>query len=350
MIIHKDSIVCFIGTYTKNKSEGIYRFDFDKQSKTIGKSILAYEVENPTYLAIDYERHILYSTCKIGDKAGVSSFKYWKEQDKLNFVNYNTSEINQPCHISIEKDTQLLVSSNYHENKMIVYNTLEGFILNSKFISSHSGHSINPDRQDAPHIHFSSFTPDKKYILSVDLGIDKIVVYEFKNNEITQRNDLSYSFPEGTGPRHIAFLNNSYTYVLSELTSEIFVLKYVDNENNLFENIQTISALSPDYNKSKSGAAIRIHPNNKFLYTSDRGNNSISLFSILTDGTLKYVNTFSTHGDSPRDFNIDPSGEFLFCANEKSDNVSIFAINKQSGELSFVDSPKVYSPTSIVFA
>lgn len=351
MVLHQNIITAYVGTYTNSKSKGIYRINFNKNSKEIERVDLAYEVENPTYLALDTERHILYSTCKINDKAGVISFKYWQEQDKLNLINYNLSEEKQPCHISTNNDNQVVISSNYHENKMIVYNTLEGIILNYPSIGTHTQFDSDDKLIENPHFHCSMFTFDKKYIISTQLGIDKLAVYELLNGTLSEKSELSYHFPKGTGPRHITYVNSKYIYVLSELTSEIFVLRYKpSNNNNIFENIQVISTMPLNYDGNKSGAAIRIHPNKKFLYTSDRGNNSISLFSInSTDGKLKLLETVSCQGDSPRDFQIDPTGSYLFVANEKSNNISVFSIGPSTGSLTFMNSHEIYSPTCIEF-
>ncbi|OOM07390.1 lactonase family protein [Clostridium saccharobutylicum] len=351
MILQQNIIVGYIGTYTKNESKGIYRLNFNVKSGKVEGINLAYEIGNPTYLCIDKERHIIYSSCKIDDKSGVSSFKYWQEQDKLHLINYNLSEVKPPCHVSIANNKQVLLSSNYHENKMIVYNTLEGIILNYPQIGRHNGSSINTDRQDKPHIHCSIFTEDDKYILCIDLGTDKLNIYTFENDNLVKRDDISFSFPAGTGPRHITYLKSKpFYYVLSELTSEIFVFKYNSKDKVPFTNIQSLSSLPKNYNGDKSGSAICIHENNKFLYTSDRGNNSISLFIIdPDDGKLTLINTFSCNGSSPRDFQIDPTGNFLFCANENSNNVSIFSINQLTGELTFITSINVPTPTCIKF-
>lgn len=344
MILHQNILICFVGTYTKDKSKGIYRINFNINSRKVEKVELSYEIENPTYLSIDKERHILYTSCKINGSAGVASFKYWEEQDKLNLLNYNLCETNQPCHISACTDKQILLSSNYHENKMIVYNTLEGIILNYPLVRSHENETITP------HIHCAMFTFDREYIVAVDLGLDKLFVYQLVNNELILKEDLNYSFPVGTGPRHIVYCNAKYYYVLSEFTSEVFVFKYDNTSDNVFENIQVLSSLPKDYTGAKSGAAIRIHPNKKYLYTSDRGNNSISLFYInSSDGRLKYVETFSCNGDSPRDFQIDPSGCFLFCANEASNSISIYSINQSNGSLKFICTEGIANPTCIEF-
>ncbi|BCZ47950.1 hypothetical protein psyc5s11_40170 [Clostridium gelidum] len=352
MVLHQNIILGFIGTYTKNKSKGIYRINFDITSGKIQKSNLTYEIENPTYLSIDKVRHIVYSTCKIGEKSGVSSFKYWQEQYKLYLINSNLSEEKPPCHVSISNIKQVLISSNYHENKMLVYNTLDGLILNSPALGKHSGYSINISRQEKPHIHCSMFTADEKYILSVDLGIDKMIIYTLEDNNLVKKDNLSYSFPPGTGPRHITYSKTKpFYYILSELTSEVFVFKYNSKSENPFINIQALSSLPKYYSGNKSGAAVRIHENNKFLYTSDRANNSLSLFFINQDnGKLKYIDTFSCNGDSPRDFQLDPTGNFLLCANENSDNISIFSINQTTGVLTFINSETIPTPTCIEFA
>lgn len=352
MILKQDVVVGFIGTYTKNKSKGIYRIDFNTTSGNIEKSNLAYEIENPTYLTIDKEKHILYSTCKINENSGVASFKYWQEKTNLYLINYNLPEEKQPCHVSINTNNHTLITSNYHENKMLVYNTLDGLILNYPLVDSHTGCSINPSRQDKPHIHCSIFTGDEKYILSIDLGIDKMIISKLENNKLISDEHISYSFPSGTGPRHITYSKvKPFYYVISELTSEIFVFNYHPNSEIPFKHIQTLSSLPYNYAGKKSGAAIRIHKNNKFLYTSDRGNNSLSLFHINHEnGSLKYVDTFSCNGDSPRDFQVDPNGNFLLCANENSDNISIFSINQSTGALTFINSESIPTPTCIEFA
>lgn len=352
MVLHQNIIIAYVGTYTSGKSKGIYRINFNRKTNKIEKTDLAYEIENPTYLALDKERHILYSSCKINNKAGVISFKYWQEQDKLNLINYNLSEEKQPCHLSICSDNQVLLSSNYHENKIIAYNTLEGIILNYPSIARHMSPDSDNNLIKNPHFHCSLFTFDNKYLLSTQLGLDKLAVYELNDNNLKENSELSYHFPHGTGPRHIAYNDSKHIYVLSELTSEIFVFNYDSSKNNsnILENIQKISSLPSEYYGNKSGAAIRIHPNKKLLYTSDIRNNSISLFSINPgDGRLRFLNSFSCNGDSPRDFQIDPSGNYLFAANEKSDNISIFSINSSTGALTYICSSEISSPTCIEF-
>lgn len=348
MVVQQNIMSAYVGTYTNGNSKGIYRINFNISSHKTEHINLAYEIENPTYLTVDPERHVLYSTCKINDKAGVISFKYWHEQDKLNLINYNLCETKQPCHVSICESNHILLSSNYHENKLIAYNTLEGLILNYPSVGTYK--PFHNDKIKNPHFHCAMFTFDNEYILSAQLGLDRLAVYKLVNNELVNKTDLNFNFPEKTGPRHLTYFDSNYIYVLSELSSEIFVLKYTPSKDSILENVQTLSSLPKDYKGIKSGAAIRIHPNNKFLYTSDRGNNSISLFLInSSDGKLKLLDTVSCHGNSPRDFQIDPSGKYLLCANEKSNNISVFSINSSTGFLNFLNSSEIPSPTCIQF-
>ncbi|GAA0078379.1 lactonase family protein [Clostridium sp. CTA-5] len=351
MILHQDLIIGFIGTYTKNNTMGIYKFSFNSKIGKIEKINLAYEIDSPNYLAIDKERNILYSACKLNNKSGVASFKFFGEKDSIDLINYNVVEGEAPCHLSIRKDKQLLISSNYYENKMNVYNTLDGIILTSYASAEHKGSSIDPIKQTKPHINCSIFTHDEEFILSVDSGIDKLMLYTFDNNKLLQRDDFSYSFPKGTGPKHITYSKSKpFYYVLSEITSEIFIFKYNKKNKTPFENIQTVSSLAPSYTGKKSGAAIHVHKNNKFLYTSDIEANSISLFYINeNDGKLDYINTFSCNGTSPCDFQIDPAGKYIICGNKDSNNISIFSINQSTGSLKFLGSEHIPAPTCIKF-
>lgn len=351
MVIQQNIITGFIGTYTDKKSEGIYRFNFNTNTESTEKIFLTYSVENPTYLCLDRENNILYTSCKIDDKCGVASLKYYPEKDTLHLVNYNTSENKQPCHVSIDNNKEILMSSNYHENKMIVYETLSGIILNYPFIGSNSGKSINVERQREPHIHCSITNHNNKYILSCDLGIDKLTVYEYKNKKTERKENLDICFPAGSGPRQIVYnINKPYYYVLSELSSEIFVYKYKEEKNSILKHIQTISSTDENYNGEKLGAAIKVHPNGKFLYTTDRGNNTLNLFSInSSNGTLTYVKSYDTEGKCPRDFSIDPEGQYLICANKDSNNISLFSINSNDGDLKFIETAYVPSPSCIIF-
>ena len=342
MILNHDSVIGFIGTYTKNESEGIYKFSFNSALGKFEKIALAYRIQDPAYLAIDDEIHVLYSTCKIDAKSGISSFKFWKEKDYLDLINHNLSDKEQPCHISICEDKQIIISSNYLNNETLLYKKINGIILDSS-------QSINFEQK--LDIRCSIFTRDEKFLISIGLGIDKLIIHKFDNGEIIEQKDSHYNFPPGTGPKYITYckINNTY-YVISETSSEIFVFHYSPSKQRPFNLIQNINILSNKDTDLKCGSKIHIHKNNKFLYACDKVNNCISLFHITAStGKLKRISTYDCKGISPVDLQIDPTGKYLLCANEKSNNISIFSINKVSGELKFTDVAEISSPTSIKF-
>lgn len=345
MILNHDSVIGFIGTYTKNESEGIYKFSFNSTLGKFEKIALAYKMENPTYLAIDDEINVLYSTCKIDAKSGISSFKFWKEKDHLDLINHTLSTEEQPCHITISGNEQILISSNYHENKVLAYKTLNGIILNSLQTIDFNKFDVNTELQ------CSILTRDEKYLVSLGLGIDKLIICKLQNGELIEEKNAHYNFPPGTGPKYITYCKNNNTYyVISEYTSEIFIFHYSPSKECPFSLIQTINILPHEHINLKSGATIHIHKNNKFLYACDKGNNSISLFHINNStGKLKYISIYDCNGIYPIDLKIDPTGKYLLCANEKSNNISIFSINKLTGELKFINTEKISAPSSIEF-
>lgn len=350
MIVHKDIIIGFIGTHTNNDSKGIYKFNFNSSSGKIDRINLAYEINNPNYLAIDKERNILYSTCSIDKKSGVSSFKFFGEKDTVDLINYNVEKGKEPCHVSIRKNKQLLISSNCNENEIKVFNTLDGIILTSH-VTVNDDNSKKSLLKGDSHINCSIFSHDEKYILSVDSAKDILMLYTFNNDKLEAKEHLSYPFPKNSAPRHITYSkSNPYYYVLAEKSCEIFALKYNAQKENPFEKIQVCKIIQDNSCSEKSASAIHVHKNNKFLYTSDIINNTITLFYINDEnGELKYIDVFDCKGECPRDFQIDPTGKFLICGNELSSTLSIFSIQQSNGALKFIGLEKVPSPTCIKF-
>jgi len=201
-------------------------------------------------------------------------------------------------------------------------------------VIQHSGYSVNSDRQQGPHVHCVIFSKDNKYLFAADLGIDKVMIYSFdeKNGELTEQGSIMAE--AGAGPRHFTFHpNNKYAYLIEELTGTISNYRYIGGQ---FELIQNISALPPDYMGSVGSADIHTSPDGKFLYASNRGeSNTIAIFKInQKNGWLTLVGHQSTLGQTPRNFNFDPSGNFLLAANQNSDAIVIFKVDKKTGLLS----------------
>jgi 6-phosphogluconolactonase len=213
----------------------------------------------------------------------------------------------------------------------------DGRIGEASAFIQHTGHGTNPERQEAPHAHSIDLSPDNRFALVDDLGLDQTLIYSFDsaNGSLTANPTLNPAKAEpGSGPRHLAFNpNGKFAYVLNEMASAVSAFRY-DAATGRLDKLQTISALPKTFSGHSEAAEIEVHPSGKFLYALNRGHDSIAVFAIDTNrGTLSPIEYVSTKGQSPRHFEIDPSGSLLFAANEKSDNIVVFHINRQTGRL-----------------
>ncbi|GAA3328231.1 hypothetical protein GCM10020331_071360 [Ectobacillus funiculus] len=201
-----------------------------------------------------------------------------------------------------------------------------------------------------PHAHYSGFTPDeKKYIVAIDLGIDKLITYAVKEGALSEVHALSVK--PGSGPRHLAFHpNGKYAYIMTELSSEVIALAY-NAEDGSFTELQYISTIPADFTENNQGSAIQLSADGRFVYAANRGHNSIAIFSVNQDsGELTFVERTHTEGNWPRDFRIDPTGAFLVASNEESGNLVLFARNEQTGTLQLLQSDvRVPKPVCVAF-
>lgn len=326
----------YIGSYTRRKSTGIRSFNFDLEEKHF-ETYDFLDVENPTYLALSEDKQYLYSSMSRKDLTGVLSLNLKTLSKKeLLFENEAT-----PCYVS--RYNNILLASNYHHGNFDIY-SLKNNMLEKRLKSiNHTGSGPNTDRQESSHIHFSEKSPLTEDIFVTDLGADKVYVYD-SNFNIKKVINLK----AGSGPRHIAFHNEKkILYVFTELTNEVYEIDYSQDEYKITNSIATISK---DKSSQSDGAAIRISKDNRFLYVSNRGDNSISILDISEKNSMSLVDIISTEGDHPRDFNITPDGNYLLAANMNTDNLVLFKVNKETGKLKLLKDD-IYSPepVSIVF-
>lgn len=205
--------------------------------------------------------------------------------------------------------------------------------------------------EGSSHAHYISLTPDEKHVCAVDLGIDKIVGYDFDNGNLVKSDNLTLYLNPGTGPRHMVFHPNSkFAYIITEYSSEIVALEYDACESRL-KVLQYISALPEGFSGESAGGAIHISSDGRFLYASNRGHDSIAVFSIdKATGRIQIVEHTSTQGSHPRDFSIDPTGKYLIVANMNANNVIPFLIDKVTGKLAQVnEAVTIPSPVCIKF-
>ena len=340
-----DEFLVYFGTYTRgeSKSEGIYAYRFNASSGKLSALGLAAETPNPSFLAIHPNGRFLYSVSELsgtgGEEAGaVSAFRIDKMSGRLTLLNKVPAEGSVPCHLDVDRTGKMLAVANYGNGSVSAFPVQAGGRLGKASSSiQHQGSSVNPRRQEGPHAHSVNFSLDNRFLVAADLGLDKVIVYRADPAKATvERNDPpSTKVAPGSGPRHFTFHpSGRYAYLINELLSTVTAFRY-DARRGALSALQTISTLPAGFEEENWTAEVRVHPSGKFLYGSNRGHNSIILFSIDdTTGNLTAVEHVSTQGKQPRNFEIDPSGKFLFAANRETDNVVVFRIDPLTGRLS----------------
>jgi 6-phosphogluconolactonase len=247
-----------------------------------------------------------------------------------------------PCgglvHLTLDKREQFLFAVSFSDASILMYHLNDdGCILDLCCEIIHSSKNLKPIPKDNAHAHHVCLSPDESYLCVCDLGLDTVAIYQvdYKNGNLLKREDLNVELPSGCGPRHMTFHPNcNYAYVLTELSSEVYVLKY--DKDSVFKIIQRTSTLMNSTSESYAGA-IRISKDGKFLYTSNRGDDSIAIFIINEDGTVSLNATVNTHGKHPRDFILCNNDQLLICANKDTDNITIFRRDIDTGSIIFME-------------
>ncbi len=341
-----------IGTYTNScESNGIYVYDFDVDTADFSFKNTSSTVVNPSFLTVSNDNQFVYAVNENGANSAVSSFKFNAKSGAINLINQQDSKGADPCYI-INDDKNVIVA-NYSGGNIAVFGKNEdGSITEAKQVIQHFGKGINVERQEKPHVHMVHFTPDKKFILVNDLGKDKVYSYHYDSNSTHEplRISDSIAVKSVSGPRHLTFSNDGkLVYLLQELDGSLTTFNY---SNGKLKKIDVTTILAKDFKGTFSSADIHISPDGKFLYASNRGEaNTISIFKIKKSGKLESLGQTSTLGQGPRNFAIDPSGNFLLVAHQYSNDVVIFKRDKITGALEDTGK-RIYlcSPVCVVFA
>jgi 6-phosphogluconolactonase len=329
-----------VGTYDSPKSEGIYVYKFNSTDGSV-KEISHVKTSNPSFLAVAGNQKYIYAVSENGDSTGkgggVISFSFNKKTGILTQVSRQSSEGNDPCYISIDQTGKWVIAGNYGSgNFSVLPVTPKGMLGKARQVVQHVGSGPDESRQKSPHVH-AVFLKKNNYDLYVpDLGIDMIMTYRFdgKTGKVIPSKLGHVSTGAGSGPRHIDIHpNGKYVYLVEELSGSIAVFR--DFGNGDLHEIQSLSALPLTYKGPAGGADIHVSPDGKFLYSSNRGSsNTIAIFSIdAKTGMIKLVDHQYTLGETPRNFNFDPSGKFLLVGNQNSHEVVIFKRDLKTGLL-----------------
>ncbi len=347
----------YVGTYAGADNESIFLYSLNIATGELTRVAAIKAGENPSFLALDGQQSYLYAVNETasydGSQSGaVSAFTVNQQTGGLTFVNKVASEGAAPCYIALDDKTVLV--ANYTGGNVAAFPIQEnGALGKAASVNQHEGKSINQERQEGPHAHFIAPTPDKKFVYAVDLGIDKVLGYQLQGGKLVPGSTpVAFASEKGAGPRQLAFHPTApYAYLIHELANSITALRYNSDTGALTE-LQTILTLPAGFKGESYGAAVRVSPDGKFLYGSNRGHNSIVVYAIDENtGGLTLVQHAPTGGDWPRDFNIDASGSVLLVANERSNNIVTFKIDASTGMLTPTGHEvQVPKPVSILVA
>ena len=341
MVSYPAQLRMYIGTYTNGASEGIYTAYFDPGTGAITDIKLASGAENPSFLTVSSDRSLLLAVNELMDYEGSpagSVTSYAIEPDGLlQKIDQRSTQGAHPCYISLTSSDRWALVANYTGGNVIVFPVGEvGHLGPATSLIQHEGSSVNPARQDAPHPHFIAPDPTGEYIIVVDLGIDKTLIYAMdqETGVLTPHSPASVPVEPGAGPRHFAFHPNAeYAFGINELNSTITAYRYGASPGGLVP-VQTISTLPNTFDGDSYCADIHVHPNGRFIYGSNRGHDSIVILSFdPSSGTMSVSGHESTQGQTPRNFTLDPSGLYVLVANQRSDTIVSFNIDQETGIL-----------------
>jgi 6-phosphogluconolactonase len=323
-----------VGTYTENtSSKGIYVYEANVKTGDAHLLFVAENVINPSYVALSPDKKNIYAVNEFNNRSTVSGFTFDEHTGTLQLLNTVYTPDADPCYIAVTD--KHVITAGYTSGSISVFErNSDGSLSNVRQIIRHVGKSVNAARQQTPHVHQAIFTPDRRYLLSCDLGTDKVTAYRYCADDTTKILIAADSIEvkKGSGPRHLAFnTNGDRAYLLQELDGTVTVLS-IDTNAKL--SILQETTISMNNGTENGAAAIHISPDGRFVYATNRGTaNNITCFAVQENGQLEWIEQVAAGGNGPRDFTITPDGNYLFVANQQTGNITIFKRNRDTGKL-----------------
>lgn len=331
-----------VGTYTRRRGLGIHVYRFDAATGELEPAGLARDLVNPTYIAVNPSGRQMYAVSEVGELAGtpagaVGAYSVDRDSGELTFLNVESSGGTGPCHLAVDRTGSYVLAANYQGGSVAMLPIRDdGSLGPATDFVQHEGSSVDPARQTRPHAHSCTVDPDNRFLLVADLGLDRIMVYRL---DLDRGKLLPHDVPwaqasPGAGPRHFVFHpRGDFGYVINEIGNTIAAYRY-DGAAGVLTEIQTVGTLPEGYAGPNTTADIHVSPRGRFLYGSNRGHDSIVIFAVDADtGRLSYVGHESTRGMKPRGFCLDPTGSFLLAANADTNNIVSFGVDADTGRL-----------------
>lgn len=334
----------YVGTYTNKESKGIYKYTLSKEGKLAKIGIVA-TIENPSFLAKSKDDKTLFTVSEINKNGTGFVHSYQIKNDSLHLINSQESGGAHPCYIAVNKENYLLTANYTGGNIGLLKASKNGKITPLSFVQQHTGAGTT-ERQTEPHAHSTWFHPLKNEVISVDLGTNELwfSTIDKTKKELIFTAQKKLKMLDGAGPRHLTFHpNNKWMYVLNELNNTVSLVK---EKNNTYFIDATNTTLPKEFTALSNAADIHISKDGKFLYTSNRGAESIAIFKVnIATGALTSLGYTPVLGVNPRNFSLSPNEEYLLVANQDSNNIISFKRNSSSGALTFVD--EIFAPTPV---
>lgn len=352
------SMRVFIGTYSQRGSRGIYRSQLDLGTGKLAEPVAVAELKNASFVALHPSGRFLYAVSETedyqGQKSGSLAAYKVSAEGTLMKLSERPSGGGAPCHVAVDRSGRVLLAANYSGGSVAAFKIDDdGSLAESGQTIQHRGSSANPQRQEGPHAHSVTISPDNRFVIAADLGLDKLFVYRLGRDPLLTPNDGNpeLKLKPGAGPRHFAFHpDGRRAFVINELDSTIAALDYDPQRGELTVK-SAVSTLPADFKGENSTADIHVHPSGKWVYGSNRGHDTIACYSVdAQTGGLKLLGHEPAGGRAPRNFAIDPTGAFLLAASQDSDRIRVFRIDPDSGKLVRTgDDVQVPMPVCIVF-
>jgi 6-phosphogluconolactonase len=354
-----DKLRVYIGTYTGPKSKGIYRCELDLAAGKLTEPQLAATVTSPSFLAIHPNQQYLYSVNEISNLAGkkmggITAFAIDAKTGDLTQLNQEGSGGAGPCHLSVDRAGKNVLAANYGGGSVCVAPIdADGKLRSLSSFIQHKGSSVDKSRQEAPHAHSVNVDANNRFAFVCDLGLDKVLSYKLDADQgkLTPNDPPAVDMAPGAGPRHFAFHpDGKAAYAINEMNCTITAMDY-DAERGVLTKRQSVPTTPDGVKKGYSTAEVQVHPSGRFVYGSNRGQNSIAIFKVDTSThELTPAGHQGHHVKTPRAFGIDPTGAFLIVANQDGHSLVVFRIDQATGALTPTDSEiQVGSPVCVKF-
>lgn len=329
----------YVGTYSVRGSEGIYVLEFNRKAGTLRLVSTAGGAKSPSFLAFHPLGGYLYAVNEGAEGGAVTAYALDRKTGGLTLLNHQPSVGRGPCHISLDRTGRAAFVSNYGEGTFTVLPVLKDGKLGAPTDSVRfAGSGPNAQRQNKPHAHSATVSPDNRFVYVCDLGTDRIYIFEIDptKGKVKPAKTAFKTVNPGSGPRHFTISpDGKFAYLAEELTSTTAAFS-IDAQTGSLATLQDgVATLPAGFSGNNTSADIHTEPSGKHLYQSNRGHNSLAIFSIGKDGKISLVGQQDTMGKTPRNFLVDPKGEFVFVANQDTDNITVFRRDAKTGLLTY---------------